>query len=129
MICDLFREATPGPREADSERMNNILEDCLLNKKKIWVSYDDEEVFDGLVGTEVYLDRINSLETMEIFALWAKDAREGSWTKGWETLSRYAVKNGCRRLVAYTKEPSLIRRVEQLGGDVSFVFCDINLSQ
>ena len=126
-IKGLIVEATPGPKSGSVERMNNILEDLLINKKKMWISYNAKEIFDGLVGTEVYLDRINGLRTMEIFAIWAKGTEEGSWTKGWETLAKYAKHNGCRRIVAYTKEQSLIDRVEDLGGDVSFVFCDIEL--
>lgn len=126
-IRGLIKEATPGPKSGSVERMNNILEDLLVGKKKMWISYNEEEVFDGLVGTEVYLDRINGIRTMEIFAIWGKGAEEGSWTKGWETLARYAVHDKCKRIVAYTKERSLIERVEALGGDTSFVFCDIEL--
>ena len=123
----LLEEATPGPQGANFDRMNNILEESILGKKKIWISYNDEEIFDGLVGTEIYLDRINGLKTMEIFALWGKGAGEGSWTKGWEALAKYAMTQGCKRIVAYTKEQSLIARVQALGGDTSFVFCDITL--
>lgn len=127
-IRSLTEEATPGPTGADFDRMNNILEDALIGKKKFWISYNEDEIFDGLVGTEIYEDRINGIRTMEIFALWAKGAREGSWTKGWDTLARYAVKNECKRIVAYTKDSSLIRRAERLGGDVSFTFIDIPLT-
>jgi len=126
-IAWLIEEATPGPTGSSNDRMNNVLEDLLTGKKKLWISYNENAVFDALVGTEVYEDRINGIRTMEIFALWAKGAGEGSWTKGWETLGRYAKKEGCERVVAYTREPSLIKRVKRLGGDTSFVFCEIPL--
>ena len=126
-IKGLIEEATPGPKGGSVERMNNILEDLLINKKNMWISYNAEGTFDGLVGTEVYSDRINNIRTMEIFAVWGKGAEEGSWTKGWDALAKYALHNKCKRIVAYTKEAVLIERVEALGGDTSFVFCDIEL--
>ena len=126
-IRGLIEDATPGPIGSSDARMNNVLEELLIGKKKLLVSYDYREIFDGLVGTEIYLDRINGLRTMEIFAVWARGAGEGSWTEGWDILARYALKEQCKRVVGYTKEPSLIARARELGGDVSFTFIDIPL--
>lgn len=126
-IKQLLKEATPGPQGAGLDRMNNILEDVLIGRKKIWISYNQASVFDGLVGTEIYVDRINSLRTMEIFAVWAKGAGDSSWTTGWDILARYAIKEGCQRVVAFTKEQSLIMRAKELGADTSFTFIDIPL--
>uniref|UniRef100_A0A6M3INQ7 Uncharacterized protein n=1 Tax=viral metagenome TaxID=1070528 RepID=A0A6M3INQ7_9ZZZZ len=126
-IWALIEEATPGPISCSNERSNNVLEDAIIGRKKIWISYDQKDEFDGLVGTEIYLDRINNLKTMEIFALWAKDSNEDSWESGWEILGRYAMKEECKRIVAYTKHSRILDFIEYHGGDTSFRFCDVPL--
>ena len=125
----LIEESVPGPADASSARMNHILEDALIGIKKIWISYNEEGEFDGLVGTEIFIDRINGIRTLEIFALWAKGGmeRRKSWESGKDALFKYAVKEKCKHVTAFTREPSLINIARDMGGDVSFTFCDITL--
>lgn len=126
-IKDAILEASPGPTGHVASRMNNILEDLLSERKKVWVSYDDDEVIDGIIGTEIYVDRINGIRTLEIFAVKSLGASVKSWEDGQVALWRYAEYEKCKRIVAYTNNESIIKYLKKLGADVSFVFCDITL--
>ena len=133
-ICDnwdemkgYIREASPDPPWASSERMNDILESLLIGRMTAWISYDENNKFDGLLIVSIF-DDVEGVKTMLVHSLWGDKISRASWDSGWDIIKRYAISRGCKKVVGYTKMDSIKKILTSMGWNTEYTFCEIGLT-
>lgn len=123
-----IEQAVPRAPGAAEDWTTNVLECLLDGRMKLWVSYNENKEFDGIVVTRVYNDDIDRCRTMLVYCIYSLETGgESSWISAWETLAIYARSQGCGRVIGYTKDDGIKETVKLLGGKAEYTLCTIPL--
>ena len=126
-IKGYIQEASPNPPGSTAERMNNILESLMIGRMTAWMSYDENKKFDGLLVVSVY-DDIEGIRTMLVHSLWGDNIKRSSWLSGWETIKKYAISKGCKKVVGYTKLESISKMLKSMSWNTEYTYCEMDLA-
>ena len=119
--------ALPPVVNGSEDRMNNILESLLIGQLVCWVSMNDKTM-DGILTTEVLYDAASKTKSLLIYSVYAfTHTVPDTWISGVETLRKYALGEGCSRIVGYSNVEQVLNIVEKFGGDTSYRFLSIPL--
>jgi len=114
------------------DKMNRILSSCLSGKIQCWASYTkaEETRFEGVVLTQILYDDASYTKNLLIYCLYGyEDVDERSWFSGLESLAKFAKREKCSQVVAYTNKKGIVKLVDRLGGDTSFTFISFNVDK
>ena len=121
-------ESLPPTVGESPDRMNNILANLLSSAMQCWISYNrsNSNKFEGVVVTEIILDRVDRSKALLIYSLYGYEiASRGSWLEGYTALSKWARSEGCSKIIGYTNNERVIRVVKGLGGDTDYTFISV----
>lgn len=109
------------------DKMNRILSAMLCDKLTVWASYryleDNTTKFDGLAVTQILYDEASNTKSLLFYSMFAYEKTESfTWTEGFETLSKYALSQGCNKFIAYSSVPYIIEMAEKFGANTDFTF-------
>lgn len=125
------RSLPPIVRESP-DTMNNILANLLSSAMQCWISYsrEDSNKFEGVVVTEITLDRVDRSKALLIYSLYGYEvAGRGSWLEGYVALSKWARSEGCSKIIGYTNSDKAIRVAKGLGGDTDYTFISVPIGR
>lgn len=113
---------TLGPVEVlDETSLNQILESLLSGNAHAWVVVGDEEppkVYAMAVTCFSYDVGTNS-KSLTIYSLSGyRFISEELWRDALKTIKRFAAREDCRRVIAYTRVKRIIQVAQGVGGDV-----------
>jgi len=126
-----IEEALPPFADAAGDRMSSILTALLSDKMVCWVSVNSQNTIDNVVTTSITEDDCSGMKNLVIYSVFGvgeTTMNRRSWMEAYKTLSDYAKAQGCYRIVAYTAEQSIIELVKRLGGDASYTFISVPLT-
>ena len=123
--------ALPPTASGASDRMQNILTGVLTGDIVVWanvVDRDGAQVMNGVVSTMVQLEIGTGDKSLLFYTMFGyQNSLQRDWIDGIATLSKYAISEGCSRIVAYTNVPGMVSMAERLGADTSFRFISFPL--
>ena len=130
-----MRRAMAEVADLDSdEAMSRVLEEILVGKLSVWVSVpkkkkdDDEDgLIDMIVTTTVSSDYCSGTDSLLIYTVYSpRGTCLESWLEGYKTLSREALRLGCKQIIAYSNDRKIINIVKKLEGFVTnFISLDL----
>jgi hypothetical protein len=116
-----IEQSLPPVAGEHHNKMNNILFSALDVSIDVWASRDKNNKFEGIVLTEILIDRPTRTKNLLIYCLYGYNKiSELSWKSGFETLVKYAKGKGCSQIVAYTDVDAIIDVVNRLGGEAKY---------
>jgi len=75
------------------------------------------------VITSINTDSISGTRVLEVYAMYGYQGIPiEMWREFADSMHKYAEVKGCRRVVAYTNNPVIVRFLEQLGGIMEYKF-------
>ena len=127
-----LENSPPLTTEVDYDSwLNNILMSAMSGSIEVWASYSKENgtaKFEGVVLTSFEVDKFIRKKSLLVYYIFAyRDVAADSWTRGLETLAKYAKSRNCSRIVAYSNVPEIISISNKLGGDTSVTFISFNV--
>lgn len=126
-----IEESLPPVVDESPDKMNKILTSLLCGRAQCWASYEREEGsarFEGIVITKILLDDVSDTKNLLIYCLYGyEEVNKESWNKGFKTLVKFAMAQGCSRIIGYSDVPLILRLVERLGGETKYTFISIPL--
>lgn len=131
IISYAVEQSLPPIAGESPDKMNKILSSLLMGKSHCWASYtvgESKRVFEGIVITRIQHDDVSDTRNLLIYCLYGYEGVDRkSWIDGFKTLVKFAESKNCDRITGYTKEPLIIRKVEQLGGEADYTFISLPL--
>ena len=114
-----------------SDNMNRILAALLSNKMSCWISYTKTEEmskFDAVILTKFIFDDATYTKNLLLYSVYGYAKLESRhWMEGFAFMSKYALSQGCDKLIAYTKVPYLVEMAKQYDADMqTFISFNIN---
>jgi len=128
-----IEESLPPIVTKNSDSMNRILASLLSGKMSCWVLYTKNEGmnrFDAVVLTKIVFDDATYTKNLLLYSVYGYAKMEPRhWMEGFAFMSKYALAQGCDRLLAYTNVPYLIEMAKQYDADMqTFISFNINKS-
>lgn len=122
-------ESVPPIANENYNKMNKILEALLNGSMDCWVSVSDEDKrVEAVVVTAISEDYCSGIRNLLIYSLFGySEISDKSWAEGFETLSKWAKKLGCVRMIAYTDVERIKEVVKTIGGDTRYSLVSIPL--
>ena len=124
-------EAALPPTAGESpDKMNNILEELLLDNMQCWVNVNNETgKINGIGTTQVIVDTGTKIRNLLIYTAYSlgEETTSKDWKEGYKTICKYANSKGCQRLIGYTSIEKVVKLAEWLGGESKFRFITIPL--
>lgn len=113
----------------ETEKLNNILDKILVGSMICWISVDSKtNQIDGVITTTFLEDDISGEKNVLIYSLTSiGNSNMDSWKEGLQTIQKYTKSIGCKRLIAYSKDPLICRFVESIGGSCDFRILELPL--
>lgn len=112
--------------------LNRVLETILAGGKDVWLSFvkrDGGIDAHGFVITQMISVYEAELKMLLIYAIYApKGFTDEEWNEGFVALAKFAKSRNCVEIVGYTNDDHAIKRAEQFGGDTSYRYISIPLS-
>jgi len=123
-VCDHWDVVSYGIQQSlppitieSPRRMNNILESLLLGRMDLWIGLEDDKVR-GLVVTAFSYDKNSDVQDLLIYSIYGfEDLSTEIIMEGMETLKKFAVSNGCKRVTAYSKVEAVINMMKRFGSE------------
>lgn len=134
MIKLALHETLPPVVEESPEKLNRIFEALLEGDMHCWVSAHEDDghaIFEGIIVTGVLNDSYSMTKSLLIYTVYmfTKNSTGMSWDEGIEKLLLFAKGLGCYRVIAYTQNELIANFIERAGGDVSWKFLSLPVSQ
>jgi len=129
-----IEESLPPIVTKDSDSMNRILSTLLSGKISCWVSYDkSEEIskFNAVILTKIIFDDATYTKNLLLYSVYAyaeDQIASKFWMEGFAFMSKYALAQGCDRLIAYTDVPYLIEMAKLYDADMQ-TFISFNIKK
>ncbi len=118
-------EALPPYADTSHEAMNNVLMSLLNGSLQCWISVTDGKT-EAIATTYIEEDLHTKTKSLFIYSVYATRQTTGrSWVEAFEAIRKYAIGEGCKAIIAITKEPKIIKIVEKFGGDVGWRYVRI----
>jgi len=114
------------------DKMNRVLSSCLSGKIQCWASYTrgEETIFEGVVLTQILYDDASYTKNLLIYCLYGyEDVNGQSWFNGIGTLAKFAKREKCSQIIAYTEVPYMIEKCKKLGGEARFTLCSFDVDK
>jgi len=91
----------------------NLFKELLLDTAQCWISYKEEDQFEGVVITKINSDLAIGMNTITIVCLYCPDGSElASFMAGWTTLKKFGQVNDCQILDFYSDNPAVLDYAE-----------------
>lgn len=133
VISYAVEQSLPPIAGEHPDRMNRILSSALSGKIDVWASYNkSEEVnkFEGIALTKILYDDASNTRNLLIYCIYGySDVNNKSWIEGLQAILKYAKKERCTQIVAYTDLPNIVKLVERLGGETKYTFLSFNVNK
>jgi len=122
-------ESLPPTVGEHPDKMNRILSAALSGKLEVWASYEHPtNRFEAIVVTQFLYDDASNMKNLLLYCVYGyAKISESSWLEAWESMSKYAKAEGCKKIVCYTANPFIIQQAKLFGGDTSFTFVSFPL--
>lgn len=109
---------------SQQDRTNNILEGLLAGELQLWLEATNvtgKIEIRGVAVTQILENPIANNKNLLIYSAYGFHAMmtKKEWARILLTLAKYARKQGCAQVIAYTSNEQMIKMAEQLHGDVS----------
>lgn len=118
-----IEESAPPTVNNIDKLVQSALSSLLNGKAQCWLVYDgDSKVrrFEAVVITQIVHDSISGQKSLLIYCLYGYDTiSEKSWKEGLTALIKWGSARGCDAIIGYTNNPVIIKKVKQIGGEVS----------
>jgi len=112
--------------EEGLDKMNKILESLLAGVIECWVQTKETEEgtkIHSIATTQVLHDYVSDTKSLLIYSIYNfRPMQDDDWVENYYTLKKYAVGRGCRKIIAYSKEPAIIQLIQRLGGESELTF-------
>jgi len=110
----------------------NILANLLEGKLTAFISGDMEDnKISRIIGTVVVgiiTDPFSNSKNLIIYSLWVINGSEfEEWKNGFLFTSRYALANGCSRIIGYTDNQIIVDLAKKFGADTTHTMINISL--
>lgn len=119
------------PFAVDSpDMLTHILESIISGWLEVWVVYDNTEgiSIQAILTTRIVEDSDSKTKNLLLYSVYIfEQATDSTWDEGYQATVEYAKANGCAKLIGYTHNPLIIRRVEQFGGNAFVRFISISV--
>lgn len=127
ILAPMIEESLPPTEVHSGIGMVGILRSLLIEDMLCWIYYGDteetqEDAYTIALTTE-QMNRHTDTRNFMIYALYGiQEMPREWWMKGFETLEEYAKSRNCKKVIAYSNIPSIVRFWERLGGSNEFRF-------
>lgn len=133
IIKHAIEESLPPIVTRSPDSMNRILASLLSGKTDCWISYTKTEEmskFDAVILTKLIFDDATHTKNLLLYSVYGYAKMEPRhWMEGFAFMSKYALAQGCDRLIAYTEVPYLIEMAKQYNAEMqTFISFDIKKS-
>ena len=114
--------ALPPYVASDPDNIIRIQEQLLVGSLDCWACIEDETgKFYGIVTTQVVADEATMTKNLFLFSVTLTEEHENIiWEEGYIYLSKYAASKGCKAIIAYTNQESVIMLADKLGADTNW---------
>ena len=135
LIKDVVEVADPQNRLYSPKRLNNLLKSLLLDGATAWIIavVNGEVNAKGLIITSFTTDQITDTRSLSIDILGAFNNRiinNKDYVNLYSTLVKYARSKRCKRIVAYTNVPRIIKFATELSiADSNFQFLSFDITR
>lgn len=125
---------TPMETTAQEIRLNNILAGLLVGDLHLWVATNGvtgNVAISGVVVTQILSNPIAGNRNLLIYSVYGFNSvmTKKEWTQNLLTLVKFARKQKCQQVIAYTNNEQLIEMCRSLNGDVSQRLIVFNLEK
>lgn len=121
-----IEESLPPIVGMQSDRMSNILKAVLTDEIIVWVSAEKDKNISGIVLTTFTYDKPSGTKSLLLYCVYGYgEINRNSWIEGAETLKKFAISQGCNRVIGYSDVPSIIKFVESIGGETKYKLLSI----
>ncbi len=128
-----IQESLPPTVNEHPDKLNRILTSALSSSIDIWVSYNKLNnviKFEAVVLTKITYDDTSCTKGLLIYCLYGYDSVDKqSWSEGLKTIVKFAYKEKCSRILAYTNSKYIIQLVNKLGGNTDYTLCSFNVNE
>jgi len=120
-----IQQSLPPITYESPKRLQKILEHIMLKEMDLWVGVEDEKV-KGLILTTPIHESNSDVSDLLIYSIYGFDKLGIRMIKeSIDTLKKYAVAKGLKRITAYSNVDSVIRMIKALGGEESWTYLSI----
>jgi hypothetical protein len=117
-IRECIVAALPPYIEATEQNFLKIQEQLLIGNLHCWMISDGIMVY-GVATTRFTVDEISSQKNLLLYTVTLiEEHPEELWSDGLKTLGKFAIANGCRSILAYSSQPSVLHIAKKYGGNV-----------
>jgi len=96
--------------------IENVYSALVQDKFQVWKFTNSEDKIQGLVLTSFIGDPLLDRKKLLIMSIYALEhINNDTWTQGFVILKKYAIKNDCEQIVAYTQNPRVLDISAHLG--------------
>jgi len=102
--------------------MTSVLFSILKGELEVWIAYNEEKQERIVFTTIIQKDQVSRVRDLLIYSFTAvsRDLRIWEAEKVFDVLRRYASKNGCQSIIAYSGNEKVINFLASQGADVSY---------
>lgn len=117
------------PIAGDSpNRMNNILEELLMDRMQCWVAVNKNGRINGIGTTQLIEDHLTETKNLLVYSAFSIGVTtKEDWIRGFEVITKYAKSKGCKNIVGYTNNPKVVENMNKFGMDTSNVYFSMPL--
>lgn len=128
-----IEESLPPIVGEHPEKMNRILASTLSNRTDVWTAYHrngDGTKLEGLVLTKILYDEASATKNLLIYCIYGyTDIRKETWPQAFQALAKYAKRQGCSFITAYTDLPHIVSMASSLGAETKYTFISFDMSK
>jgi len=96
--------------------LGNLLGDLLSDKAQCFVRMDEQRMLLAVVITRVMFDEMTGYRSLLIQCLYSfKPVSTDEWITNMNIVEAYAIKRGCKKVIAYSTNPRVFELAAELG--------------
>jgi len=100
----------------DAAAEARLVEAVSMGALIVWAEQDAQGIVQGIVTTLITEDIASGTKGLLVYSTTAFNKLSGeTWREGIETVCRYAQAKGCKKLMAYTSNPTMLHIAEKFG--------------
>lgn len=109
-------EKSFSPEVLSGNLINNVLESLLTCRMQAWIYTEDGDSIGAIVVTSTMEDSALGGKILRLYLLYAfEPLKPAAWEEGWEAIEKFARSVGCKQIEAFSSNPMVIKKSEQLG--------------
>lgn len=131
-IAKAIESSAPPYTYSSQMRLSEVLTAMLADDMHCWIISGSVENGTsnplGICVTAFLEDYYSKARNLLIYSLWGfENISEEVWLKGLASIKKFAKAKDCRKIIAYSDIPAIIKRIEMLGGDSSIRFISMEV--